>query len=79
MPYVKNNYPEFEDVKFWKHPTINCHDLWDAIEDFITDPAHAGYRLIDIQLNFQATGPSLNIIHQVPTSIWASAIIIYTE
>jgi len=79
MAYLENFYPEFGDVKFWKHPTVNCHELWDEIENFITDPAHADYRLLDLKINFQATGPSLNIIHQVPTSIWASAVIVYTE
>jgi hypothetical protein len=77
--YIEQNYPEFQDIKIWNFPTGNLEELQDAIVDFVTDPAHINYRWIDGWVRYETAGPSLNVINGLPTSIWASATIIYTE
>jgi len=79
MPYTKTFYPEFSDIRIWNYPTANLIDLQEAIVEFITDPAHATYRWIDAWVKYETAGPSLNVIHGLPTSIWGAATIIYTE
>ena len=77
----KNNFIAFEDVKIFHCDGYRPEMVLQKVQDFLTDPANAKFRLIDTHVDYvHPTG-----IHRHPDpnspedDMWVEVTIIYRE
>jgi hypothetical protein len=79
MAYIKTNYPEFKDIRVETWDGFNPGVVLQQVLDFLQDPAHATYRLIDTHVDYFHTRVPPVSSDEPEGDIWVEVSIIYTE
>lgn len=80
MAYIKTNYPEFQDIRVAHFDGFDPKVVLEKVLTFLTDPAHATYRLINTHVDYLMPKEKHTALTTDPeASHWVDVSILYTE